>query len=153
MKRLLYLTFALGLLIPALPSSLQAAQHNEEQHLIGILQSNQSAVEKDAACAQLKRIGTARSIPALAALLEDEQLSHSARYALESMPYAKAGQALTDALGKTSGTDESRHHQLPRFPARDASGAGPGQVADGSRRPGGVGGRHGAGADRRLQSP
>ena len=31
------------------------------------------------------------------------KLSHSARYALESMPSRKAGQALTDALGKTSG--------------------------------------------------
>ena len=59
--------------------------------------------EKDAACARLKRIGTDQSVPALAALLTDEQLSHSARYALESMPSAKAGQALTDALAKTSG--------------------------------------------------
>ena len=71
--------------------------------LIGVLQSDQSPTEKDAACARLKRIGTAQSIPALAALLTDEQLSHSARYALESMPSAKAGQALIDALGKTSG--------------------------------------------------
>ena len=79
---------------------------SEELQLIGVLQSNQSPRDKDAACARLKRIGTAQSIPALAALLTDEQLSHSARYALESMPYAKAGQALADALGKTSGLTE-----------------------------------------------
>ena len=50
-----------------------------------------------------QKIGTDRSVPALAALLTDEQLSHSARYALESMPSKQAGQALIDALGKTSG--------------------------------------------------
>ena len=103
MKRLLYLTVALGLLLPGFAFSAQTAGTNEEQQLIGVLQSNQSPREKDAACAKLKRIGTAESVPALAALLTDEQLSHSARYALESMPTPKAGQALADALGKTSG--------------------------------------------------
>ena len=102
MKQLLYLTVTLGLLVPALSSSLRGATTNEEQQLIGILQSNQSPGDKDAACARLKRIGTAQSVPALSALLKDEQLSHSARYALESMPSPKAGQALIDALGKTS---------------------------------------------------
>src|ERR1039457_6735764 len=107
MKRLLYLTVALGLLLSGRAFSAPAAGTNEEQQLIGVLQSNQSPREKDAACAQLKRIGTDQSIPALAALLADEQLSHSARYALESMPSAKAGQALTDALGKASGLTEA----------------------------------------------
>jgi HEAT repeat protein len=102
MKRLLFLAFAVCVLLPQLEFSTQAAQTNEEQQLIGVLQSSQSPREKDAACARLKRIGTAQSVPALAALLTDEQLSHSARYALESMPSTKAGQALTDALGKTS---------------------------------------------------
>ena len=98
MKRLLYVTVALGLLLPGLQFSASAAQTNEEQTLIGVLRSNRSPAAKDAACARLKRIGTAQSVPALAALLTDEQLSHSARYALESMPSAKAGQALIDAL-------------------------------------------------------
>jgi HEAT repeat protein len=102
MKRLLYLTVALGLLLPGLQFSLWAAQTNEEQSLIGVLRSDHSPAEKDAACARLKRIGTDQSVPALAALLTDEQLSHSARYALESMPTPKAGQALVDALATTS---------------------------------------------------
>src|ERR1035437_1749248 len=102
MKRLLCLALALCVLVPQLQLSTQAAQTNEEQQLIGVLQSSQSPREKDAACARLKRIGTAQSVPALAALLTDEQLSHSARYALESMPSTKAGQDLTDALGNTS---------------------------------------------------
>jgi HEAT repeat protein len=102
MKRLLCLTVAVGLLFPALPFPAQSALPGEEQQLISVLQSSASPAEKDAACAKLKRIGTDRSVPALAALLTDEQLSHSARYALESMSSGKAGQALTDALGKTS---------------------------------------------------
>jgi HEAT repeat protein len=102
MKRLLFFALAACVLMPQLQFAAPAAATNEEQQLIGILQSNQSPTEKDAACARLKRIGTAQSIPALAALLNDEQLSHSARYALESMPYPKAGQALAEALGTTS---------------------------------------------------
>jgi HEAT repeat protein len=102
MKHLHCLTVAVGLLFLALPFSAQSALPGEEQQLISVLQSSASPAEKDAACAKLKRIGTDLSVPALAALLTDEQLSHSARYVLESMPSKKAGQALTDALGKTS---------------------------------------------------
>ncbi len=80
-----------------------AAQTAEEQKLIGVLQSNASPRDKDAACSRLKFIGTELSIPALAALLANEQLSHSARYALEPMQSPKAGSALVAALGKTSG--------------------------------------------------
>ena len=103
MKHLLFLPLAITVLLLGLPESAHAAPPGEEQQLIGVLQSNPSAAEKNAACARLKRIGTDLSVPALASLLTDEQLSHSARYALESMPSSKAGQALTDALGKTSG--------------------------------------------------
>jgi HEAT repeat protein len=37
-------------------------------------------------------------------LLTDEQLSHSARYVLETLPAPEAGKALRQALGRTSGT-------------------------------------------------
>lgn len=70
---------------------------------MAVLQSGASSAEKDAACARLKLVGTDRSVPALAGLLTDEQLSHSARYALECMPSKKAGRALIEALEKTSG--------------------------------------------------
>jgi HEAT repeat protein len=102
MKQLLLLPLALAVLLLELPESARAAQTNEEQQLIAVVQSASSPAEKDAACARLKRIGTDKSVPALAALLADAQLSHSARYALESMSSSKAGRALTDALGKTS---------------------------------------------------
>ncbi len=103
MKRWFVLGVTLSVLLPLLSFSARAAKTNEEQQLIAVLQSNRPPAEKDAACARLKRIGSDRSVPALASLLTDEQLSHSARYALESMASAKAGRALTEALGKTSG--------------------------------------------------
>ena len=75
----------------------------EEQELIAVLQSSAGAVEKCAACQQLRICGTAQSVPALAALLGAERVGHAARYALEGMSYPEAGAALRDALGKTSG--------------------------------------------------
>src|SRR2546430_8582866 len=73
-----------------LPSPLLAAETSQEQKLIQVLESESSAREKDAACVQLKRIGTAQCVPALSALLLDEQLSHSARYVLEAMSAPQA---------------------------------------------------------------
>ncbi|HSV99196.1 MAG TPA: HEAT repeat domain-containing protein [Sedimentisphaerales bacterium] len=75
----------------------------QEQDLLAVLHSNAGAVEKCAACQQLRICGTVQSVAALASVLGDERVSHAARYALESMPYPEAGSALRDALGKTSG--------------------------------------------------
>ncbi len=74
-----------------------------EKALIETLQGNGSFQEKDQACRQLQIIGTQACVPALGALLTDAKLSHSARSALEPMPYPEATQALRDALPKTSG--------------------------------------------------
>jgi HEAT repeat protein len=79
------------------------AQSGDEQRLIDVLKSDAGLRQKDAACAELKRLGTALSVPALAELLTDEHLSHSARYALEAMPGPEAGLALIGALDKTEG--------------------------------------------------
>ena len=113
MKTWLILATALAVATPALEANLRGAaaphwlqapaQPGEEKRLIGVLQSSATPGEKDAACARLKAIGTDSCVPALAALLPDEKLSHSARYALEGMSSAKAGKALVSALGKTSG--------------------------------------------------
>ena len=54
-------------------------------------------------CRQLRVIGTADSVPALASLLTDKDLSHMARYALERIPLPEAGQALREALPKVNG--------------------------------------------------
>ncbi len=75
----------------------------EEKELIAILKSNVGVVEKCDACQQLRIVGTVESVEALAVFLGDERIGHAARYALEAMPYPQAGQALRDAVGKTSG--------------------------------------------------
>lgn len=80
-----------------------SAPTDEEQQLVNILLSDASPWEKNQACSRLKQIGTAAAVPALAQLLPDERLSHSARYALESMPFPEAGEALLAALGQTTG--------------------------------------------------
>jgi len=103
MTKLPSLIGALIVLAQCIPNLMSAQTANEEQRLIAILQSGASLAEKDAACARLKLIGTARCVPALSALLNEEQLSHSARYALEPMQAPEAGQALLDALPKTKG--------------------------------------------------
>ena len=76
---------------------------DEEQDLIETLQSTASVPQKCAACQKLRVIGTARCVPALAALLGEERTSHAARYALEPMSCPEAGAALREAAGKTSG--------------------------------------------------
>ncbi|MBN1816192.1 MAG: HEAT repeat domain-containing protein, partial [Sedimentisphaerales bacterium] len=77
---------------------------DEEQDLIGVLQSHAAIPQKCNACLRLRIVGTARSVPALGALLgEEERLSHAARNALEGMPCPEAGKALCDALSASAG--------------------------------------------------
>lgn len=104
MKRFYFHAAAIALLIAAGFIPAHAANSDEEQQLIQRLQSDDSLTHKDEACARLKLIGTDRAVPALAALLTDESLSHSARFALEAMTGPAAGRALLAALDKTSGT-------------------------------------------------
>jgi HEAT repeat protein len=103
MTKWLTVLIALCGLLTSVELVLVAADQDEEVKLIQVLESGASPAEKDAACARLKFIGKSRCVPALAALLTDEQLSHSARYALEAMQGDEAGNALLDALGKTKG--------------------------------------------------
>jgi HEAT repeat protein len=100
----LALAFLSGLQFLAPAPATAADEKPDEAQLIRVLQSDSGPKEKDAACSQLKRIATAASVPALASLLTDEKLSHSARYVLEPMTAPEAGAALTEALGKTSGS-------------------------------------------------
>lgn len=75
----------------------------EEQRWIAVLGQSGPVSGKEQACQQLRRVGTVASVPALAALLGDEGLSHAARIALESMPFPEAGSALRQALGTATG--------------------------------------------------
>ena len=80
-----------------------AARSDLESRLAAELQSGAPRAAKDYACRQLRTIGTASSVPALAALLPDPDLSHMARYALERIPDPAAGAALREQLPKVSG--------------------------------------------------
>jgi HEAT repeat protein len=80
-----------------------AARKELEKRLVAALSSGVSRSAKDYICRTLRTVGTAESVPALAALLPDKDLSHMARYALESMPAPEAAAAMRDALQKLSG--------------------------------------------------
>jgi len=71
-----------------------------EGKLASVLTSGASRAAKDYVCRQLRIIGTAASVPAIATLLSDKDLSHMARYALESNPAPEAAAALRDSLSK-----------------------------------------------------
>ena len=75
-------TRAFAMVIAALLAA-AAAYGAQEDQLIAVLKSDATLKAKADACRELARVGTKQAIPALAALLGDEKLSHMARYALE----------------------------------------------------------------------
>lgn len=89
-------------------SLLQAQpQGNDEVASIQVLESAAPLADKDAACARLRQIGTEKSVPYLAKLLPHPELSHSARFALTTMPYPSATEALLTAAQATTGTTKA----------------------------------------------
>ena len=80
-----------------------AARKALEKRLLDALAGDLSRSALDHVCRRLRIVGTAQSVPALAALLADEKTSHIARYALERIPDEAAAAALRDALPKVSG--------------------------------------------------
>jgi len=74
-----------------------------EDKLVKALAEDLSFDAKQYICRKLMVIGTAASVPTLAALLPDEKLSHMSRYALERIPAPEAAKALRDALPQLSG--------------------------------------------------
>jgi HEAT repeat protein len=79
-----------------------AARAELEKTLVAELAKDHSRDAKDYVCRKLMAIGSAASVPTLAAMLGDANMSHMARYALERIPGAEAGQALRDALAKVA---------------------------------------------------
>lgn len=74
-----------------------------EPQALAILNSGAGVHEKARACQELASAATTKSVPALAALLDHEQLSDYARSGLENIPDASAGAALRQALPKLNG--------------------------------------------------
>ncbi len=74
-----------------------------EAKQIEVLKSEAGFKEKQDACRALALGGTKEAVPALAALLGDEKLSHMARYALEQINDPAGTTALREALGTAKG--------------------------------------------------
>ena len=99
----------LGAIEDAVPASHgdAAARKDLETKLAAVLGTGASRAAKDYVCRKLTIIGTAASVPALAALLPNKDLSHMGRYALERIPASEAAEALREALVKTSGAEKA----------------------------------------------
>ncbi len=79
------------------------ARERCEKHLAGFLESDTTLAAKMAVSRHLREIGSAVSVPVLAKMLDREETSDLARYALEKIADASAEKALIQSLGKTSG--------------------------------------------------
>jgi hypothetical protein len=80
-----------------------AARADLEKRLAALLGAGTSRAAKEYVCRKLSLIGTAASVPSLAALLPEKEHSHMARYALERIVSAEAAEALRKALGTVQG--------------------------------------------------
>jgi len=69
-----------------------------EERLSAVLQTDATRACKHFICLQLSEIGTGRSVPVLATLLKDEELSDMARFALQRIPSPKVDQVFREAL-------------------------------------------------------
>ena len=80
-----------------------AARQELEKRLASVLQTDVHRAAKDFVCRKLGWIGSADSVPALAALLPDKNLSTMARHALEKIANPEADKALRESLAKVEG--------------------------------------------------
>jgi len=76
---------------------------SEDQYLATLRRADASLFEKSLACKRLAVVGTEAAVPVLAELLEDEKLSHLARYALEPVPSPQVDKAFVASLSTLSG--------------------------------------------------
>lgn len=74
-----------------------------ESQLLAALKGKLSRDAHDYVCRKLAIVGTAASVPTLAALLGAQPTSHMARYALERINVPQAGESLRNALKTTQG--------------------------------------------------
>ncbi|MBZ0255879.1 hypothetical protein K8I31_07435 [bacterium] len=90
--------------IQTLSAMAVTAAAGEEQKLIDVLKSaDASRKDKADACRELGRMGSPAAIKPLAALLDDEEMSHMARYGLEPNPSLAVDVEFRTALGKLKG--------------------------------------------------
>ncbi len=103
--KLVVASFSVLLLLGCMPAIAQQSlpAQGDEAQLLEVLTSDAELFDKAKACQRLAVIGTAKSVPVLAGLLADEQLSHYARFGLESNPSPDVDEAFRKALGELSG--------------------------------------------------
>src|SRR5437868_5941660 len=94
---------AATLTILLLSAAHAADPSGKTQELIAVLQSDAALFDKARACQQLGDIGSAGTVPSLAALLTDLHLSAYARSGLEGIPDPSAAAALRDAAQSLKG--------------------------------------------------
>jgi len=76
----------------------------KEADLLTTLKNRDASLfDKAIACKQLAVVGTEAAVPVLASLLDDEKLSHYARYGLEPIPSPKVDEVLVSALSTVRG--------------------------------------------------
>jgi HEAT repeat protein len=85
---------------PAVPGNTPA---EKEQHLIAVLKSDAPTAEKAISCKFLSVYGSPASVPAIAPLLQNPELSSWARIPLEVIPGPAADDALRNALSSLEG--------------------------------------------------
>jgi HEAT repeat protein len=84
-----------------------SAQKELALRLAAVLQTQASTLAKEYVCAKLGLIGSADSVPALAALLPDAGLCHAACNALESIPGPESVEALRRQLPRLNGLQKA----------------------------------------------
>jgi HEAT repeat protein len=102
-----YLCWCIALLIATLWTGVfaqnQPAEGFKESDLIRVLQSDAAKGDKAITCKRLAIYGTEKSVPVVAPLLADKELSSWARIALEAIPGPAADAALRDASSELKG--------------------------------------------------
>jgi HEAT repeat protein len=74
-----------------------------ERQLVELVESDATVEAREFACRELRLIGTASAVPALARLLDDTRRGEAALFALASIPAAEATDALSATLEASSG--------------------------------------------------
>lgn len=75
----------------------------DEPQLLEVLKSDAELFDKAKVCQRLAVIGTADSVPVLSKLLAEPELSHYARFAMESNPSPEVDKALRNAMPELNG--------------------------------------------------
>ncbi len=101
LKRIVNIALVVVLMLAAGQSFAQAL--GQADKLVEVLKSDAPRDVKADALRQLAIVGTKDTVPVIAPLLVDEQLSHMARYALEPLADPSVDAALRDALAKAKG--------------------------------------------------